>query len=189
MMAVRKDLKVFIGHRDGQFIDAVKDILQHSFTVFSSSNGIDIVNTILELQPDLAVLDHDIPEIDVLKWCEKLSDDYPHITTVIYVNLSDVLTAKQKWRQRALDYIIGPISLVEFSEEINKVMRFLIIEREREMLVRNKIEFTYAVSKSIVQMKQRVEQALISKQWADMQPLLEELSLLENAIRDFDSFK
>lgn len=186
---MRKDLKVFIGQTDGQFLDAVKEILQGSFTVSSSSNGIDIVNTILELQPDLAVLDYEIPEIDVLKWCEKLSDDYPHITTVIYVDLSDVLAAKKKWRQRALDYIIGPIGPEEFSEEINKVMRFLIIQREREMLVRNKIECTYAVSKSIVQMKQRVENALKSKQWADVRLLLEDLSLLEKSIRDFDSFK
>jgi DNA-binding NtrC family response regulator len=186
MFFVRKDLKIFIGHKENHFLESVQDCLKNDFTVLISNNGIDIVNHILETQPDLAILDYAIPEIDVLKWCEKLSMDHPHITTVIYVALPELMYAKQKWRQRALDYIIGPIGPEEFAEEVNKILRFLIIEREREMLIRNKIEFSYVVNKSIAQLKQSIQTALAHQSWDEVEALSDELSALKKHITDFD---
>ena len=147
---MRNDFHVFIGHQNESFVHAVKELLEKFYSVSVSYSGGEIVNTILESQPDLAILDFEIPEIDVLNLCEKLSGNAPEINTVIYVSLSNIKIARKKWRKRALDYIVGPLEPEEFLEDVNKVVRYIIIERERETLIRNKIELRYRLTNAFI---------------------------------------
>ncbi len=181
-----KDLHIFIGNSDAAFNARVSDRLVDTFTVSAASNGNDIVNSILELQPDIAILDFKIPEIDVLKWCEKLSDDFPQITTVIYVTIEDIALAKKKWRKRALDYIVGPLGTEEFLEDVNKVVRYLLVERSREELIRNKIELRYLLNNSIIALRDTTQEALRNKKWSSVDSILEQLNSLDEAIKEIE---
>jgi len=183
---MKKDIHIFIGNSDPLFSADVAARLLDTYTVSTATNGNDIVNGVLELQPDIAILDFTIPEIDVLQWCEKLSDDYPQILTVIYVRLEHIELAKKKWRKRALDYIIGPLGVEEFFEDVNKVVRYLLIERGREQLIRNKIELRYLLNTSIVSLKNSTQEALNTKKWGMVELLLEQLNDLEAGIKDLD---
>ena len=184
---MRSDFHVFVGHRDTSFAHKVKELLANFYSVSISCSGHEIINTILELQPDLAVLDFEIPEIDVLNLCEKLSGNFPEIHTVIYVSLENIVIARKKWRKRALDYIIGPLQPEEFLEDVSKVVRYILILRERETLIRNKIELRYRLNNTLISLKQLVHQAQEDKDWNAVQSISNELRALETMIQDIDA--
>ncbi|MBU1863395.1 MAG: response regulator [Candidatus Omnitrophica bacterium] len=183
-----KKVHIFIGHTDPSFIEKVKPLLERSYTVSASSNGGEILNSVLELQPDIAVLDFTIPEIDVLKLCEQLTGGTSEINAVIYVSLEQLSLAKKKWRQRAFDYIIGHSDPQEFFEDVNKIVRYILIERERERLIRTKIELRYHLNNSLTQLKERIHEASESKDWGQMSVLTQGILDLENAIKESEYF-
>jgi len=186
---MRKDLNVFIGHSNEQFLDSVRGYLDETYTLSTSSCGKDIVNKVIEIQPDLAILDFAIPEIDILQWCEKLSADHPEITTVIHVGIDNIQQAKRKWRKRALDYIIGPLGPEEFVEEVNKVIRYVLIEREREQLIRNKIELQYLLTKSLIEIRGSLQHAVETQDWTHVESSLKQMSEFEESVKELDSLK
>ena len=183
---MRKDIRIYLGLTDKRLLDELRSLLEHHYTVLSSSSGNQIINDILDERPDIAFLDFAIPEIDVLKWCERLSDDYPDITTVIYVELRQIMLAKKKWRRRALDYIIGPIGAEEFCEEVNKVIRYVLIDRERIQLIHHKIELRYLLNNSLVHLMQLIESALRDKKWNYIDKARSYISEIETAIKFID---
>jgi len=184
---MRSDFKVFVGLKDAAYTKNIKELLGNFYTVAASSEGNAIINHLLEKQPDLAILDCDISEIDVLKMCEKLSCDYPSINTVIYVTLEKLYMAKRKWRKRALDYIVGPLDEEEFVEDVNKVVRYILMVRNREKLIRNKIELRYQLNMRLLNIREITQQALDEKDWELVKSLAQEIAALEKTIKDIDA--
>ena len=181
-----KDFFIFVGHQNEDYLEKVKTILDKYYTVNVSAKGCDIVNAVLDLQPDLAILDYDISEIDVLKLCEKIDGGYAHINTIIYVVLDKLDIAKKKWKKRAIDYIVGPLEVQEFAEDVHKGVRNILLERERQKLIRNKIELRYHINNSIIKQKQLIEQALRNEDWKSIEDVHQEIINLEKTIKDID---
>ena len=176
---------LFIGHKDDAFREEIVEALGKTFIVSASSSSCDILNEILHAQPDLAILDYEISEIDVLNICEKLSLDSPQINTVIYVSVEKLQIAKKKWRCRALDYIVGPVTIVEFIEDVNKVVRAILIDRERERLVRQKVELRCFLNGSIARIKEHLKKAHGCAAHSDsLSELMIEIEVLEEGIKD-----
>ncbi len=148
--------QLFIGHSDEKFLDKIVPLLPDRCKVYTESKNDKIVNDLLELQPDLAILDYYISEIEVIELCEKISGDYPSSNIVICVNIDDLQLAKKKWRMRAMDYIVFPVDEVQFVEAVNKVIRYVIMDRERNDLIRERIEFRYAVNNGFYEIKEEI---------------------------------
>ena len=62
MQSILDDFQIFIGHRDYDFLLQVKKLLPKNCKIAISSNAEEIVNDLLELQPDLSILDYYIPQ-------------------------------------------------------------------------------------------------------------------------------
>ena len=185
---MRKEFKLFLGNHDRAFTAAVKEVLERSFRVTVGHDGATILNMLLETQPDLAILDFTIPELDVLELCEKLRNDQPHISSVIYVPLEHLLVAKRKWKRRAIDYIAGPLEVSEFCEEVNKVVRYLLLNQERETLIRHKIETNYFINKKMAVLKDIAQQAIQNNDLEKVSIIIQELQELETTLRDIETF-
>jgi len=181
-----KEFNIYIAHSDKTFLEHAEPLLNTCYSVSSSSDGKKILNDILQKQPDLTILDFNIPEIDVLKLCEKLSGDYPEAHIVICVNLDQLPIAKKKWGKRALDYIITPLHHEEFYEEVNKAVRYIFIERQREQLIRNKIELRYHLNNSLLNIKQMIQAAANSKDWTVVETIKKEIDELDRIIKDIE---
>jgi DNA-binding NtrC family response regulator len=184
---MRQDFSLFIASPNEPFIQTIKERLSDRYSVVVTSDGATIVNAILEMQPDLAILDFSFREIDILQLCEKLSTDYPQITTVISVSVEQLLCAKKKWRKRALDYILTPIGVDEFIEDVHKVVRYILIEKEREVLIRHKTELRFLLNNTIQQSKEVLQRSLSLQSVKPIQDALTLIVNLEQAIKELDS--
>lgn len=182
-----KDFRIIIGHKTSAAVDSAVQRLEAVYDIAYYSKGPDILNHVLQDRPDLAILDYSVDEVDVIALCEKLSGDFPDVNTVIAVTIDQLEVAKKKWRKRALDYIIMPLDSKEFVEEINKIVRYVLVEREREKLIRNKIELRYHLNKNLADIKESLGVALKEKEWSSIESILSDIEDLEDVIQDLDT--
>lgn len=182
-----KDFYVFVGHKDEDTLENILSLLAPHYTVCGSSNGGDILNNIIDMQPDLAVFDFNIPEIDVFELCEKIDGGYPQISTVIYVEKEKLALAKKKWKKRAIDYIVGPLGAEEFVEDVNKAVRFLISEQEYKRLLRKKIDVRFQMNSYFSKVDSMLKDAIKNKDWALVNQACEELNACQNVVKDIDA--
>ena len=176
--------RIYIGFENVEYMQDLAKQLGDKFDVVVLKEKDNIINEVLTNEPDLAILDYEIEQIDIFKLCEKLSCDYPEVNIVIYVSLEQLKTAKKKWRRRALDYIIGDIEIEEFCEEVSKVVRYIITERQREEFARNKIELRYVLTKNIEILKEMIDQLTILKDEAGIERCKKQLEEIYEILQD-----
>jgi len=100
--------------------------------IATASNGVDALEKILDLEPDLAFLDVQMPGLDGVGVIRKLRDANAHIPYFVLATAYDQY-AVEAFQLEALDYIMKPIDKERLAQTIDRAQR-VILERQKAEL-------------------------------------------------------
>jgi len=98
------------------------DDVDNLTVVAEADNGNDAITHVNELQPDIAILDINMPGLNGMKTTEILRRDYPDLKIVIISMHSDELFPQRLIKAGANAYLTKDSSIVEITHAINEVM-------------------------------------------------------------------
>ena len=137
--------RVMIVDDEPPFIRIIKNIISRASNEFEvvgdAYNGIDALEKIPQIKPDVIFVDMKMPCMDGITLLKKVKEQYPEILPVIVSGYKDFEYAKEALKTGALEYILKPINPVIVSQVLEKIAvklneRYLAKEDE---LLYNKI--------------------------------------------------
>lgn len=107
---------------------------QQNFQVRKATNGTMAIDTINELQPDLILLDIQMPGIDGYEVCRRLkSDDTTKSIPIIFLSaLNEPVDKVKAFALGAVDYIAKPFDLQEVVARVNNQLQLQTLRRTLE---------------------------------------------------------
>lgn len=93
--------------------------------VGEAANGIEAINVIDEIQPDLAFVDISMPFMDGITFTEIASERYPNLVIVILTAFDEFENARRCLKLQVLDYILKPFAKEEIEEALQRAMKKL----------------------------------------------------------------
>ncbi len=113
------NIKVLLAEDDSDLLYMVQMLLEEEgLTVYPISNGLDAYSLFLELKPDIAVLDIDMPGIDGLKLCEQIRKKDTRTPIIFTTGLADTVDVKAGFDAGANDYLKKPFDVGELAIRI-----------------------------------------------------------------------
>jgi DNA-binding response OmpR family regulator len=100
-------------------------LLRRGWRVKLSPDGIAALDVVVELRPDLIVLDLMMPRMDGLELCRLLKNNpmTRHIPIIMLTALADMQTKREGYRCGADDYIIKPFGVRELLTRVDSLLR------------------------------------------------------------------
>ncbi len=83
---------------------------QHGYVVLIASSGLQALNVLHKVQPDLILLDAVMPEMDGFETCQAMKQIIPDTPIIFMTGLSDSEHIVQGLTQGAVDYLVKPIN-------------------------------------------------------------------------------
>jgi pilus assembly protein CpaE len=96
-------------------LDDVVDI------VGEASNGEEVLEKAKVLEPELVLMDINMPVMDGLEATRRLSNEYPHISTILISINDDIQNFRRAMLAGAKEYLVKPLSPEELSMTVRKV--------------------------------------------------------------------
>lgn len=119
--------------------EALQSILEKNFSnllIKQARNGRVAIETTAEFQPDLVLMDIQMPGMTGLEAIEKINMDNPHIKFIMVTAYATFDYAQVAMKLGAVDYIVKPTKVSEIVETVGKVLEQ--IQAERKLLEKNK---------------------------------------------------
>ena len=107
-------------------IEILTKILEdEGFTVFSSNNGLSILEMTRKIKPDVILLDIMMPELDGFEVCKLLKNDFDakDILVIMVTAKTDGYHIKNALELGAFDYIKKPLDKIEVIARIQSALR------------------------------------------------------------------
>lgn len=117
--------------REGIF-KLVRKISLEEDEILCAENGKEGLHLIQEFKPDLIITDIRMPEMDGLTMLSALSRKGELPKTIILSAYSEFDYARKALQLGVMDYILKPISIVEFTNLFKKSRQAIEVEKERE---------------------------------------------------------
>jgi two-component system response regulator LytT len=89
-----------------------------------ASNGLEAVDLVLDLEPDLVFLDVQMPGLDGLEVIRKVREEQGHVPYFVLATAYDQY-AVEAFRLQALDYLLKPIDKEQLSESISRAKKYI----------------------------------------------------------------
>ncbi len=104
-------------------------------------NGLEAVEAVDRLLPDVVLTDICMPFMDGMELSRYISEKYPHMRIVILTGFEEFGYAQQAVKLKAYDFILKPITSAELKKVLSKIKSDLDAEKEeREDISRLKIQ-------------------------------------------------
>lgn len=116
-------------------LDGMKDTV---VCIGEAENGIDGIEKINELNPDIIITDMQMPYMDGMQLLPYLTEHYPEKPLIVISGFRDFDYIKQAISSKAIDYILKPFS----KEAIEKCMDYAISHLEQKSDLENRIVST-----------------------------------------------
>ena len=115
---------LFVDDEPG-FLQLMEHVLGQEYSVTIASNGIDAMKQAREIQPDLILLDINMPDIDGYELCRsmKLDDTTCHIPIIFVTANSGEFDEQIGFEVGGMDYITKPISIQVLQARIGLFLR------------------------------------------------------------------
>jgi two-component system NtrC family sensor kinase len=110
------------------------------FEVLSASNGLMGLEMAIAKEPDLMIVDQQMPRLTGLEVLEKLKERGIEIPSILATAHGSEETAVAAFRLGIRDYVIKPFDADEISESVDKALRESRLARERDQLVQQLME-------------------------------------------------
>ncbi len=110
------------------------------FEVLMASNGLMGLEMAIAKEPDLMVVDQQMPRLTGLEVLEKLRERGIEIPAILATAHGSEETAVAAFRLGIRDYVIKPFDADEISESVDRALRESRLQRERDQLVQQLME-------------------------------------------------
>ncbi|RMH00650.1 MAG: response regulator [Chloroflexi bacterium] len=110
------------------------------FEVLTASNGLMGLEMAIAKQPDLMIVDQQMPRLTGLEVLEKLRERGIEIPAILATAHGSEETAVAAFRLGIRDYVIKPFDADEISESVDRALRESRLQRERDQLVQQLME-------------------------------------------------
>ena len=99
------------------------------YRVLTAKDGLDGLRLFKREQPDLALIDYHMPEINGLDLLRSLKKDSPHMPVIMMSAVADMKTAVQALQEEAFDFLRKPVDSQELLTCIGQALK-----RRREVM-------------------------------------------------------
>jgi DNA-binding NarL/FixJ family response regulator len=116
---------------------AMLEKFDHLNVIFSATNGQSLLNNLSENQPDVLLLDIQMPDMNGIDLCKSISKDYPDIKIIALTNLEESHYVKQMMRNGALGYLLKNVdqqNLVQAIETVVQDKQYIDYQIQKNML-------------------------------------------------------
>ena len=103
--------------------------------VGTADNGLDGLEIIKELKPDIVMTDIKMPLMDGVGLMKKIQELDQNIKVVVLSGFGEFEFAKQAMKYNAVDYLLKPTSKEEVSQLTTKLVRMLDEERHEKSVL------------------------------------------------------
>lgn len=110
------------------------------FEVLAATNGLMGLEMAIAKEPDLIIIDQQMPRLTGLEVLQKLRERDIQIPAILVTAHGSEDTAVAGFRLGIRDYIIKPIDVDEISESVDRALRESRLQRERDQLVQQLME-------------------------------------------------
>lgn len=110
------------------------------FEVMTATNGLMGLEMAIAKEPDLIVIDQQMPRLTGLEVLQKLREREIDIPAILVTAHGSEDTAVAAFRLGIRDYVIKPIDVDEISESVDRALRESRLQRERDQLVQQLME-------------------------------------------------
>lgn len=110
------------------------------FEVLTASNGLMGLEMAIAKEPDLMIVDQQMPRLTGLEVLEKLKERGIEIPAILATAHGSEETAVAAFRLGIRDYVIKPFDADEISESVDRALRESRLQRERDQLVQQLME-------------------------------------------------
>lgn len=110
------------------------------FEVLMATNGLMGLEMAIAKEPDLIIIDQQMPRLTGLEVLQKLRERDINIPAILVTAHGSEDTAVAAFRLGIRDYIIKPIDVDEISESVDRALRESRLQRERDQLVQQLME-------------------------------------------------
>lgn len=110
------------------------------FEVLQASNGLMGLEMAIAKEPDLMIVDQQMPRLTGLEVLEKLRERGVEIPAILATAHGSEETAVAAFRLGIRDYIIKPFDADEISDSVDRALRESRLQRERDQLVQQLME-------------------------------------------------
>lgn len=112
----------------------LKEILvENGYSVRTAPNGISALNSVNKSQPDLIVLDLNLPDISGEGVCIEIRKKYPLLPIIMLTAKDDVKDKVKGLKMGADDYVTKPFISDEFIARVNARLRSRVAEKESKL--------------------------------------------------------
>jgi two-component system response regulator YesN len=131
--------------------------------IFTAENGLDALQKIRNVQPEIVITDIRMPKMDGLELCRVLNLDFPHIQTAVISGYNDFEYAQKCMNYSVKNYLLKPVTTHDVHEVLHKLL--------------NQATLGYIPVSQYVQWIERMEQSIWFMQ-------LDELNVLKKQWRE-----
>ncbi|HEX6386260.1 MAG TPA: response regulator [Anaerolineae bacterium] len=110
------------------------------FEVLTAANGLMGLEMAIAKEPDLMIVDQQMPRLTGIEVLEKLKERGVEIPAILATAHGSEETAVAAFRLGIRDYVIKPFDADEISESVDRALRESRLQRERDQLVQQLME-------------------------------------------------
>ena len=115
---------VVIIEDEPEMAEYIKDVIQdHGYLGFTSNSGVEGMNLVKKVQPELVLLDLMLPDIDGRSICKKIKQDYPNIKVIMITGQDSSDDLAKGLEYGADDYLPKPIDTTVLMARIKARLR------------------------------------------------------------------
>ncbi|MBW1802694.1 MAG: sigma-54-dependent Fis family transcriptional regulator [Deltaproteobacteria bacterium] len=148
-----------------QSLDGI--LTDEGFEIGSSTSGLDALEKIDEIMPDLVLLDIWMPGMDGIEALIKIKETHPHLQVIMMSGHGTIETAVKATKLGAYDFIEKPLSLEKVLLSINNALDYYRLEEEINLLKerdKNKYQIT-GRGEAIYQLKEQIRILAPTNAW------------------------
>ncbi len=119
-----KKIRIFIADDYPVLRNGIKAVFsKHSgcVVVGEAGDGLEALNGIAELKPDIVIMDITMPQLDGIAATKRICEKYPDIKVIILSMHTDINNAIDAFRAGALGYVLKGSSSEDIMEAVRKV--------------------------------------------------------------------
>jgi len=126
---------ILVADDDASIRSLLKQLLaDEGFAVHEASTGIEVVDKVKELSPDLVIMDVRMPELDGIEALARLKSTNPKTAVLIMTAFGSSNAAIRAMELGAFDYITKPFELDKISHSVKRVLDYQDLTQEVEVL-------------------------------------------------------
>jgi two-component system response regulator VicR len=114
--------KVLIVEDDRHIVSLIRYVLEREgYQIAVARDGIEGLEVAREFQPDLVVLDLNMPRMDGVEMCRRLKEEQDPIVLIVTVH-TERTAVTRGFRAGADDYVVKPFELEDLIERVKSLL-------------------------------------------------------------------